>query len=249
MDVKMSIREATLAVTPKFVGQNAHLVTVEMVRRNFIDGPEVALQKVLAAFDRRVRDCPVHDFEKARTAHGAGVIKNWFTRFLATEQSMGMTLPGHETISASFDGYVQERYAEEAAKLEERRKRGEKGVPERPDLPANGAAWLETLKGIKDAGEWKKQFSEPLDRWAAWFSLMFEQQWREYAEAFAGVLKTSPQVRIEAITSLAYDDADKEYRVPLVVFDEKASQPGASRAAGNAASKSPPVGGTRAGID
>jgi hypothetical protein len=259
MDVKMSIREATLAVTPKFVGQNAHLVTVEMVRRNFIDGPEVALQKVLAAFDRRVRDCPVHDFEKARTAHGAGVIKNWFTRFLATEQSMGMTLPGHETISASFDGYVQERYAEEAAKLEERRKRGEKGVPERPDLPANGAAWLETLKGIKDAGEWKKQFSEPLGRWAAWFRPKFEQQWQEYAKAFAGALKTSPQVRIEEITSLAYDEEGKEYRVPLAVFGREipagSNDPKAPHEADQKSPQSgdtglsPAGGGTRAGID
>jgi hypothetical protein len=231
MDVTMTVRLATLTVTPKLVGKKANLVTLEMVRRNFIDKPEKALLTVLAAFDRRVRDCPGHDFGKAQTAKGAEIIKNWLAGPLATVQSMCMTLPGHETIAASFDLYVKERHAED------------------PTTPVDGAAWLESLKGIKDADTWNTHFSGPLNRWAAWFRLKFQPEWQEYAKGVAGALKTSHEVRIEAITSLAYDEAGKEYKVPLVVFDEKASQPGASRAAGNAASKTPPGGGKQAGID
>ncbi|MFM7136663.1 MAG: hypothetical protein ACKO1M_06290, partial [Planctomycetota bacterium] len=160
MDVKMSIREGELTVTPTFVGRNAHLVTLEMVRRNFIDNPEEALKKVLGAFDRRVKDCAGHDFGKSRTVKGAGIIQSWLAGRLATEEKggMGMTLPGHETIAASFDLYVKERHAAD------------------PNKPKDGAAWLETLKPIKDAGEWKKHFSEPLGRWAAWFRPQFEKQ-------------------------------------------------------------------------
>ncbi|MFM7136541.1 MAG: hypothetical protein ACKO1M_05665, partial [Planctomycetota bacterium] len=200
----------------------AHLVTLEMVRRNFIDNPEEALKKVLGAFDRRVKECPGHDFGKAQTPQGAGILQNWLAGRLATEEKggMSMTLPGHETIAASFDLYVKKRHAED------------------PNTPKDGAAWLETLKPIKDAGEWKKHFSEPLGRWAAWFRPQFEKQWQEYAEAFAGPLKTSPQVRIDAITSLAYDEAGKEYPVPLVVFDGKSPPQRPSGGGGQAASKS-----------
>jgi hypothetical protein len=72
-------------------------------------------------------------------------------------------------------------------------------------------------------------------------------------------LKTSPQIRIEAITSLAYDEAGEEYRVPLTVFGGEIPAAGNDTEARREADQerplpgntdpSPAGGGSRAGVD
>jgi hypothetical protein len=56
--------------------------------------------------------------------------------------------------------------------------------------------------------------------WAGWFWPQLQKQWEESVKIFRGAVNERHEIRINRITSLAYDDAGKEYEVPLLALDE-----------------------------
>jgi hypothetical protein len=70
---------------------------------------------------------------------------------------------------------------------------------------------------VKDDSEWKSVFTNRVSAWANWFWPKFRGQWEANTKLFQGALAERHEIRITAITSLAYDETGKMYEVPLVV--------------------------------
>jgi hypothetical protein len=84
---------------------------------------------------------------------------------------------------------------------------------------------------VRDEDEWKSVFVDRIDKWSDWFWPQFEKQWQEHLKLFQGALSERHTIQIKAITSLAYDEKENVFEVPLVIGDTTA-QPNGWRANG-----------------
>jgi len=247
LGVTVSLSQATISMEPRLEGTKEKQVEIDTVRRNLIDDRK-ALDRALQAFERSVEQCPGHDFNQAQTPRGNKQTIDWFGLAL----NHGIALPGHETRTASFDLFLRERFADAAKALDERRRRGDKDVPDRPAIPGDIAEWYDVCQGAKTATDWREVFTRPIERWAAWYGEKLKAEWEGLAKVFQGVVADRPEIRITAITSLAYDDEGTAYRVPLVEFDPAAKPVSVGKSTGttgeDAGEPPPEVSGPEVGL-
>jgi len=248
LGVKLSLPQATISMEPRLEGTKEKQVEIDTVRRNLIDDPKKALDRALQAFERSVEQCPGHDFDRAQTPRENNQTIAWFGLAL----NHGIALPGHETRRASFDLFLREQFADAAKALDERRRRGEKDLPDRPAIPRDMAEWYDDCKRAKTATDWREVFTRPIERWAAWYGEKLKAEWEGLAKVFQGVVADRPEIRITAITSLAYDDEGTAYRVPLVEFDPAAKPVSVGKSTGttgeDAGEPPPEVSGPEVGL-
>ncbi len=204
-DIQLSLPQATLAVETRLTGTKVGGFKREKIKEFFIDKPDDALKNFERAFRSRVKVGEAFTLAQARTAQGNDRIKAWFGQALVN-QSMGM--PGHETVAESFGLFLKERYDEAA-----------KGIKpgQRPELPESLPQVFEQCHRVKDEAEWKGVFTNRVSGWASWFWPKFTDHWAANVKLFQGALAQRHEIRITAITSLAYDESGKVYEVPLVV--------------------------------
>jgi hypothetical protein len=119
-------------------------------------------------------------------------------------------MPGHEKALDSFGLFLKERY-EEAKKLKPN---------EEPKLPEDNTTFTKRCQNVRNEKEWEQVYAKPVSDWADWFWSKFEKQWEENCKQFQGAVAVQHEIRIRAITSLAYDENDRVYEVPLVVLGD-----------------------------
>ena len=226
-DIQLSLPQATLAVETRLTGNKAGGLKKEKIKEFFIDKPDEVFNNFERGFRSRVKNGGAFTLDQARTARGNDRIQGWFGQDLVNPD-MGM--PGHQTVAKSFDLFLKERYDEAAKGMKDGK---------RPDLPENTAQFYERCQRVQDEAEWKSVFTNRVSAWAAWFWPKFRDQWEANVKLFQGAMAQRHEIRITAITSLAYDETGKVYEVPLVVLEETPASPAGS---GPAAPAGPPVG-------
>jgi hypothetical protein len=196
--VELSLPNATLAVTTEFTGPYADRVEKDDAKKYYIDEPGGTLRKGKTAFFNHVM--PAKQF--TLDDRDRGKIEKWFRKPLRNFPVM----PGHETALDSFGLFLKERY-EEAKKLKPN---------EEPKLPEDNKTFTTRCQKVRNEKEWEQVYAKPVSDWADWFWSKFEKQWEENCKQFQGAVAVQHEIRIRAITSLAYDENDREYEVPLV---------------------------------
>jgi hypothetical protein len=204
-DIQLSLPQATLAVETRLTGNKAVGLKKEKLKEFFIDNPDEVFNNLERGFRSRVKVGEAFTLAQARTAQGNDRIKGWFGQALVNQ---GMGMPGHETVAESFGLFLKQRYDEAA-----------KGIKpgQRPDLPESLPQVFDQCQRVKDEAEWKSVFTNRVSGWANWFWPKFRGQWEANTKLFQGALAERHEIRIAAITSLAYDESGKVYEVPLVV--------------------------------
>jgi hypothetical protein len=211
--IKLSLPQATLTAHTEFVGEEAKLYDKEKVKELFVNQPDQLLKKVRRRFEAMVekgRDFKLADTE---TKQARDRVMQWFAQPLATQQKggLGVPMPGHETVDKSFEIFLIERYDEEKKKMK---------PDKEPELPATWKAFVDRSRQAKDERDWKSDVTDDITAWADWFVPQLEKQWQESVKIFRGAVDERHEIRINRITSLAYDESGKVYDVPLVVLDE-----------------------------
>lgn len=215
--IKLSLPQAMMTVRTDFGGKNAHLFSKEKIKEFFINKPEDKLRSVQRRFKSRVDKGRSFRFTEAQTKQGD--ILAWFDAALASQRGgLDMPMPEHDTVKKSFSMFLKEQHdaAAEGQRL---------GLPETWD------GFLKLCKDVRDENDWKSVFVDRIDKWSDWFWPQFERQWQEHLKLFQGVLSDRHTIQIKAITSLAYDEKEKVFEVPLVIGDTTA-QPNGWRANG-----------------
>jgi hypothetical protein len=227
-DIQLSLPQATLAVETRLTGNKAGGFKKEKIKEFFIDKPDDVFKNFERGFRSRVKQGEDFTFSQARKPQGNKDILGWFGRPLVNED-MGM--PGHQTVAKSFDLFLKQRYDEAAKGMKDGK---------RPDLPENTAQFYERCQRVQDDAAWKSVFTNRVSDWAYnWFWPKFADQWAANVKLFQGAMAQRQEIRITAITSLAYDETGKVYEVPLVVLEET---PAAPAGAGPTAPAGPAVG-------
>jgi hypothetical protein len=208
-DIQLSLPRATLAVDTRLTGKKAGRFKKEKIKELFLDKPDEMLKNFEKTFRARIKTGEAFTFAQARTPQGNEKILAWFGQALV-RQDMGM--PGHETVSKSFELFLKEEYDDAAEKLPK-----DKKPTQRPALPENAKKFFDNCQQVKDDNEWRTVFTNRVTAWAAWFRPKFADQWAANVKLFRGAAAARHDIRITAITSLAYDDTGKVFEVPLVV--------------------------------
>lgn len=208
--IRLSLPAAIVTVNTQFIGAHASSLTMQDVKDHFITNPEEGFELLRRQFKSQVNKGRSFALEKALTPQGQKQIEMWFSTRSGVFGPQGTMIPmsGHETIAKSFGKFLKEQY-DEAAK---RMKPGSL-----PGLPETWEEFFKRCREVKDASQWKVEFTDRVDGWAKWFWPQCEKQWQEAAKLFQGALAETHAIRIKAITSLAYDEAGNVYEVPLVV--------------------------------
>lgn len=190
--IEVSLPDATMTVSTEFAGPNKDQFEKDKVRAYFIDKPEQQLKNAETSFRQRVNS-------RKPDVH-------WFNQKLAPSTNMPMPLPGHEKILASFEMFLKEQHSEDM-----------KGKDQKYKSPLP-----QTFENFKQrCMDDEKEFDREILKWGNWFWPRFKAQWHEYEKQFQAAVKEKHVIRITAITSLAYDEKNEVYEVPLVVLDDK----------------------------
>jgi hypothetical protein len=216
--IKLSLPQAMMTVRTDFGGKKAHVFSKAKVKEFFINEPEGKLRSIHRQFKSRVDKGLRFRFTETQTKQAD--ILAWFEAGLASQQKtgMGMPMPNHETVKQSFSTFLQEKYDNAA---EDKRRA----------LPETWDDFLKRCQDVRDEDEWKSVFVDRIDKWSDWFWPQFEKQWQEHLKLFQGALSERHTIQIKAITSLAYDEKENVFEVPLVIGDTTA-QPNGWRANG-----------------
>lgn len=208
--IRLSLPAAVMTVNTKFIGAHASSLTMQEVKEHYIKNPEKGFELLRRQFKSQVNKARSFTLGKALTVQGFEEIKRWFSTRSGMFGPQGTLIPmsDHETIEKSFEKYLEEQFSEA--------KKGMK-PDSLPDLPKTYEEFWERCSKTKDEQQWKVEFTDRVDGWAKWFWPQCEKQWQEAAKLFQGAFGETHAIRIKAITSLAYDEADKVYEVPLVV--------------------------------
>jgi hypothetical protein len=204
-DIQLSLPQATLAVETRLLGNKAGGLSKEKIKEFFIDEPDEKFKNLDRAFRARIKDGGALPLAQTRTPQGAKQILGWFEKALV-DQSMSM--PGHETVAKSFDLFLKQQYDEAAKNMK---------PGQLPGLPESFKDFFDDCQRVEKDTEWQSVFTRRVSDWAAWFWPKFRDQWEANVKLFQGSLAERHEIRITAITSLAYDETGKVYEVPLVV--------------------------------
>jgi hypothetical protein len=204
-DIQLSLPQAMLAVETRLTGKKAGGFSTEKLKQILIDRPDDVLKNRDKGFRAQIKTGEAFTFAQARTPQGNQRILEWFGQALV-RQDMGMT--GHETIGKSFELFLKECYDEAAKGM----KPGQRAA-----LPETIKEFFDRCQQVKDDSEWKSVFTNRVSAWATWFWPKFSDQFQANVKLFRGAVAKRHEIRLTAITSLAYDETGKMYEVPLVV--------------------------------
>jgi hypothetical protein len=203
-EIKLSLPQATVAVDTQLTGNESRRFQKEKIKEKFIDKPDEVLKNFERGFKSRVKTGEAFSFAQKNKSGGATNIINWFGQDLV-DQAMGM--PDHARIGNSFNLFLKERYQDAARALP---------PDKRPDLPQDWDGFFKRCQGVTDEAEWQRVFTNTISAWGAWFWPKFKDQFQANVKLFQGALAEQHEIRITAITSLAYDESGNVYEVPLV---------------------------------
>ena len=193
--IKLSLPAATMTVNTKFSGAQAGFFSEQDVKEYFIDKPKEGIALLRRLFNLQVKKGCGFSFEESSTEKGREKITAWFNTRSASPKGAGIPMQDHETIQKSF----------------------EKFLGSLPGVPQTYKDFTTRCIEVKDESQWKAAFTDRIEAWAKWFWPQCEKQWQESAKLFQGAVAEQHTIRITAITSLAYDEKDNEYEVPLVI--------------------------------
>jgi hypothetical protein len=211
--IKLSLPQSMLTVHTEFLGPKAKLYSKEQIREFIDKQPDLVVKKTGARFAARVEKGRALRLADNRTIQGQRRILDWFASPLASNEKggLGVAMAGHETVKQSFVTFLKERYDNEMKKPKADRVLG---------LPDTWEKFEERGVRAIDEGEWTRDFTDEIRAWDGWFWPQCEKQLREILKSLEGAIVDTHRIQITRITSLAYDDAGKEYEVPLVTLDE-----------------------------
>ena len=214
--INLSLPQATMTVETKLTGKRAGFFNKQKIKEFFNDKPDEVLKNFYRSFQARVKRGKAFTLPQKQTKQDSEKIRAWFAEPLVVQAKNGMDMPGHETVAKSLELFLKERYAEASKNMK---------PGQLHDLPESWEDLFKLYKEVKDENEWQRVFTNRIDAWAAWFWPQFEKHWQENVKMFQGALTEKHEIRITRITSLAYDETGKEYKVPLVVFDDQTESP------------------------
>jgi hypothetical protein len=238
LTVTLSLPQATLQCVPCLMGATGKVLDLEALV-GFVESRADALSRIGKKFRARVEACPLRDYQRSRGDHGrSDFVGSWFDVPLATEESMTIGLPGHETVRSSLDLYLQEEYARLKQQLAEDWSNKLAAMPDGnaktkaeyfgaplPEVPKDFASWQNQWRGARES-EWEAMFRARLTAWSEWFWRKFEARWGRDQAGVREALEKTVELRILEIRSIARDAPGAEYRVPLVVLQPGLAIPG-----------------------